>query len=1212
MWTFETNVRVDDTGGLLDARALGPQAFVNEDGTMYVVWADGRAAPRTFDQDDIYLAKSSDGGLTFSSNVPVAVSVNRSGGVTDLVVANDGTIFVIWGEQVMTTGVSHGFFATSVDGGSSFSAPVVIDGHGWDESCLCGGQELARHGDTLYAAWGQRPADSRGGGLFLARSTNRGITWGLPARIDDAISIDPGGFTDISLAVDDTGRVYAVWSDPTIREVRLSRSLDAGLTFEPSVTVSPPGWIAGATATVERATPEVYVAWTNLKSDVGGYENRTGTVFVSRVADGGATILPPVRVTDLPANASHVFDPSVAVDGRGFISVSWTDDRDDAAGDVYFARSVDGGETFGGNMRVVDLPPGDGTAQVSPEVATNANGSVVIVWTDTRRDSWGGDIYSAVPTYLPDLSVVPSDLSWSPPSPREEETVVINATVHNFGWDFSPPGLVRFLNGTPPAPQIGADRTIPGLAVNATATVSVTWAAPPPGTYNVCVVVDPDDTVAETEEGNNLACRPITVAPPARPDLALTPSDVWLAPAPPVANGTAVLVTATVHNAGDADSPPTVVRFHDGTPPGPQVGADQPLPSLAPDGMADVSVVWTAMPPGAHDICVVVDPENATQESNEANNVACVPASVLPPETRPDYLAAYPLPTGTARAGLSLPVVLSLQVENAGNASGYATATISFFNASTPATPFATFAVPPLAPSEMSARFAASWVSPATPGTYAVLADVDSADDLVEWDETNNRYAWTIEVLAGPVTNLLVGAPNVTAAETYVTASTPLGFSVLDQSGIGIRNTTYRVGGGPWVNYTANGPFMLTGEGPHFVEWRSEDFAGNVEPVGNAALIVDDTPPTTTVSVGAPKYVAGIGYVTSLTPFTLAPVDGDVPAVGVNHTEYRIDTGPWVPYGDAFVVAGEGIHEVAFRSLDRLGNEEVMKVLSVAVDDTPPTIDFSLAGPIHAGTPMYVAGNTTVAADAIDPGTWASGVASLSCRIWSGPWTPYLAPFPLPAPDGPKAVECLAADHLGHAATVSFDVVLDATAPVVAVSLGTGTYPTGTLFSLDATDTGSGLASLVYRIDGGAWREYAGPFFLPEGEHTVEYRGTDNVTNAADGSFVATVSGPSTPPGESNWKPLVAAAFTTILSLLGAWSANRVPSRLGLRPRLRAFALAALPFVLLEAATGVVSFVTGWLSIPPILGLGTVVDAGILLAGVAVLVNRVRQRKPSE
>jgi hypothetical protein len=50
----------------------------------------------------------------------------------------------------------------------------------------------------------------------------------------------------------------------------------------------------------------------------------------------------------------------------------------------------------------------------------------------------------------------------------------------------------------------------------------------------------------------------------------------------------------------------------------------------------------------------------------------------------------------------------------------------------------------------------------------------------------------------------------------------------------------------------------------------------------------------------------------------------------------------------------------------------------------------------------------------------------------------------------------------------------------------------------------------------------------------------------------------------------------------------------------KAFMLMSMPFVLAEVATGVVSYLTGQLSIPPSVGPGTAVDLAILVVGLAV------------
>ena len=55
----------------------------------------------------------------------------------------------------------------------------------------------------------------------------------------------------------------------------------------------------------------------------------------------------------------------------------------------------------------------------------------------------------------------------------------------------------------------------------------------------------------------------------------------------------------------------------------------------------------------------------------------------------------------------------------------------------------------------------------------------------------------------------------------------------------------------------------------------------------------------------------------------------------------------------------------------------------------------------------------------------------------------------------------------------------------------------------------------------------------------------------------------------------------------------------------KAFAITSLPFVLAEAGTGIVSMLTGQLSIPPLVGAGTVID--LFIAGMCVVLLRARR-----
>ena len=379
---------------------------------------------------------------------------------------------------------------------------------------------------------------------------------------------------------------------------------------------------------------------------------------------------------------------------------------------------------------------------------------------------------------------------------------------------------------------------------------------------------------------------------------------------------------------------------------------------------------------------------------------------------RPDYVPAQPQPGASVRSGLSSPLAFSVQVLNQGVAAASVASTLAFYNASTPAAPFATFAVPPLGPSEPSARFTASWTSRSAPGAVQVVAEVDYGSELVEGDETNNGYMWIIDVLevplrgAGvdlrPVTSLVVGSPNYTNSIRYVTSSTPLSLRSFDPSGTGIRRTAYRIDGGAWVNYTASGPFSLAGEGAHRIEWSSTDFAGNVEALANATLVVDDTPPTIAIDVGAPRYAGTDLFVTSSTPLSLSASDGGVDPVGLATLEYRLGGGPWIPYGGAFTVGGpDGPKGVDGRAADLLGNPAA-DAMAVVLDDTPPVTTPSLQDGTYPP-------QTTLAFSAMDGG---SAVARTEVRVDGGMWTTYAAPLHLP--EGHHAIEFRSVDHLNN------------------------------------------------------------------------------------------------------------------------------------------------------------------------------------------------------
>ncbi len=807
----------------------------------------------------------------------------------------------------------------------------------------------------------------------------------------------------------------------------------------------------------------------------------------------------------------------------------------------------------------------------------------------------------SAPDYVPENAGLPGPIIVAPSRP-----VTLSVNVTNLGAPWNVSSTLAFYNASTPSVPFARFPVPPLWAIETSGPYVVNWTSPAPGTYAVVAFVDYEGVVPELDETNNVYTWTIDVVPPPLPDLAVLDVDVTATPNT-VFIGETVSFSATIRNLGNASADALAALFVDANGNGfPDLGEafDAPPVSLAPGANESFVRSWIPTAEGTVPLCAYADPDDTLAEADEGNNAGCATVIVVAPETRPDYVPTMPLPLPSVRVGLSMPLTFSLAVRNEGNGTANATATLAFRNESMP--PFASFPVPPLAPGEASVRFEAPWMSPATPGTYRVVAEADAADDLLEWNETNNAYTWTIDVVPGPITTLVVGQPNVTGTEIYVTSATPLSLSVLDQSGTGINRTAYRVDAGPWRDYAS--PFLLAGEGEHFLEWFSEDNAGNVEATRNTTLRVDDTPPSTSLSIGDPKYLVAATFVTSRTPLSLEATDGGVTPVGFARVEYRLDDGTWTTYATPFTAAGEGAHSLEFRATDLLLNSEPFKQETFVVDDTPPATIADVGTPRYASDRTYLTSATPIVLTSADGGAIPVGVASLEYRVDGGTWTAYAAPFTVTGTDGPRTIEYRGVDRLGNReAVLTLVVVLDETPPSTDIAPGAGPSTPETRFSLTATDAGCGVARTEYRVDGGPWIPYAAPFAIPVGEHVIGYRSVDYLGNReAERTLPVTVGGTTVLPAELNWKPLVAAVFTLILALAGAWASRRAPwsGVRGRRGALKAFAFTALPFILLEAATGVVSHFMGLLSIPPVLGVGTAVDSAILGMGLAVAVYR--------
>jgi hypothetical protein len=122
----------------------------------------------------------------------------------------------------------------------------------------------------------------------------------------------------------------------------------------------------------------------------------------------------------------------------------------------------------------------------------------------------------------------------------------------------------------------------------------------------------------------------------------------------------------------------------------------------------------------------------------------------------------------------------------------------------------------------------------------------------------------------------------------------------------------------------------LTGEGAgQSVTGLAIDKAGNSATYTVNGINIDKTDPTTSLTVGEPKFGANPTYVTTTTDFTLEASDA---ISDIDYAEYKINSGAWTTYSTPFNVLDFDSHTIYYRSVDVAGNVEDVQSIWIVVN----------------------------------------------------------------------------------------------------------------------------------------------------------------------------------------------------------------------------------------------------------------------------------------
>jgi Peptidase family M1 domain len=309
------------------------------------------------------------------------------------------------------------------------------------------------------------------------------------------------------------------------------------------------------------------------------------------------------------------------------------------------------------------------------------------------------------------------------------------------------------------------------------------------------------------------------------------------------------------------------------------------------------------------------------------------------------------------------------------------------------------------------------------------------------------------------------------------------------ENGGGVASTEYSLDGDPFQAY--EGPFTVADFGDHTLEFRSTNRDGVVEAIQQVAFtVVPNDAPVTTAAIT--RKADGRGPAT----VTLSATEN---GGGVASTEYSLDGDEFQAYEGPFTVSDFGDHTLEFRSTNRDGVVEATNVVafSVVPHDAPVT-----SATISRNPEDGDAGPATVTLSATENG---GGVASTEFKVDGGPFETYNGPFVVSA-FGDHTVEFRSTNRDGvvEATNVVAFSVVPHDAPVTSATVSpdpvAGNVTGPATVTLAATENGGGVASTEFKVDGGAFQPYNGPFEVSGFRaHTVAFRSTNR-----DGAVEAT------------------------------------------------------------------------------------------------------------
>ncbi len=374
-----------------------------------------------------------------------------------------------------------------------------------------------------------------------------------------------------------------------------------------------------------------------------------------------------------------------------------------------------------------------------------------------------------------------------------------------------------------------------------------------------------------------------------------------------------------------------------------------------------------------------------------------------------------------------------------------------------------------------------------TPGTITLtgLTDGPHTVSVQATDPVGNKSTppvvatWRVDT-TDPVVTITGGTPELTNSTTG-----EVSFTVEDASPTTTACRIDGAGADPWTACGSGDTFAGLGEGPHTIEVRATDAAGNVGPAANRQFTVDTTDPVVIITDGPTGTVSDSD----------AEISFEVVDANATTTRCSLDGGAFTDCTSpkAYSGLGNNTHTVTVRAEDAAGNQgEASTTWTVEtlepdtfVDGAPPALSPSA--------------DNTITFSSDVPG------ATFECSLDEGDtWTDCASPLELTGqPDADYEVQVRAtAGGLTDPTPASATWTVDTTAPVLELTSAPSgtTTPGDSIFEFTVDDADATTTCRLDSDDDNDWLPCESGFVptVANGGHTLEIRAVDAAGNVSN------------------------------------------------------------------------------------------------------------------